>query len=398
MREPITIVGAGIVGLATAYQLLKAGARGVRVLEAEAAPATQQTGHNSGVIHSGLYYAPGSLKARYCVQGRDQMYRFCAEHAIPHERCGKLVVAVTEAQQPALQKLEERGRANGLADVQRLTLAQMREREPHVAGVAGLLVPDTGIVDFVAVAQKLAELIEARGGEIQYGARLTAVKSDGKASRLETTAGDVRATHWINCAGLYSDHVARLAGQTPRVRIIPFRGEYVRLKPAAEGLVRHLIYPVPDPRFPFLGVHFTRMATGGVEAGPNALLTFRRQWYEPGDPASCDFSVLRYGGFWRMALRYGAVGLEELWRARSLKSFVAALQQLVPDIQTEDVEPYGSGIRAQAVDRKGKLLDDFHVMEAPGQIHVLNAPSPAATACLSIGRHICDLALKRFSA
>lgn len=398
MRDPITIVGAGIVGIATAYQLLRAGARGVRVLEAETAPATQQTGHNSGVIHSGLYYAPGSLKARYCVQGRDQLYQFCAEHGIPHERCGKLVVAVSEAQQATLRKLEERGRANGLQGIQRLTPEQMREREPHVAGLGGLLVPDTGIVDFVAMANRLAECVTAQGGEIVFGARVESIRRDGPASILKTPVGDIRASHWINCAGLYSDRIARMAGQRPRVRIIPFRGEYVRLKPEAERLVRHLIYPVPDPRFPFLGVHFTRMATGGVEAGPNALLTFRRQWYEPGDPSERDFSMLRYGGFWRMAMRYGAVGMEELWRARSMKSFVSALQGLVPEIQVEDVEPYGSGIRAQAVDQKGHLLDDFHVMEAPGQIHVLNAPSPAATASLSIGQHLCNLAMNRFSA
>lgn len=392
----IAIVGGGIVGLSTAYALTKAGIKDLVVLEAERRVGRHQTGHNSGVIHSGLYYVPGSLKARHCVEGREAMYRFCQEQGVPHERCGKLVVATTPAQQDTLRLLERRGAANGLAGLRRMPPEEMREREPHVSGVEALLVPDTGIVDFVGVAEAYARLINENGADVRTSARVLDVHRDSAGLELETDRGSVRARHLINCAGLYSDRIARMAGCTPDVRIIPFRGQYMKLKDSAVSLVRHLIYPVPDPQFPFLGVHFTRMIDGGVEAGPNALLTLRRDWYVPGDKSDRDWSVLRYAGFWRMAGRYGRVGAAELWRARSTRAFVAALQELVPDIGEADMEPHGSGIRAQAVNRQGRLADDFSIVSASRQIHVLNAPSPAATASLSIGQAICDMARARF--
>jgi (S)-2-hydroxyglutarate dehydrogenase len=389
------IIGGGIVGLATAWALVESGRRKLLLLEGESRLAAHQTGHNSGVIHSGLYYAPGSFKARFCVEGRAALYRFCAEHGVAHERCGKLVVAVNAAQQPALRELERRGQANGLG-VQRVSPEAMREREPEVAGVEGLLVPDTGIVDFVGVCDALARLIQAKDGQVRLNARVQAIRSGPAEFVVRTGESELRTRHLINCAGLYSDHIARLAGLRPDVRIVPFRGEYVKIKEQAQGLVRHLIYPVPDPRFPFLGVHFTRMIQGGVEAGPNALLTFRRRWYGPGDPAEREWGVLRYGGFWRMLARYGRVGMQEMWRSRSRTAFVRGLQALVPALKQEDVEPHGSGVRAQAVNRQGRLVDDFHVLEAARQIHVLNAPSPAATAALRIGQYIAAQANNRF--
>ena len=395
-QHDIAIIGGGIVGLATALALTQQGRRKLIVLEGESRLAAHQTGHNSGVIHAGLYYKPGSLKARFCAEGRDALYRFCRDHSIPCEQCGKIVVAVNEAERTALLELERRGQANGLTGIRRMTLEEMREREPHVRGVEGLLVPDTGIVDFVAVAEAYAAWIREQGVEIRTEAAVQSVQADSGGFRLVTASGEVRARNLINCAGLYSDRIARLAGLQPDVRIIPFRGEYVKLASEAERLVRHLIYPVPDPQFPFLGVHFTRMIQGGVEAGPNAILTFRRNWYEAGDNDKRDFSVLRYGGFWRMARKYGRVGVQEMWRSRSRASFVRSLQRLVPAIREQDLIPHGSGIRAQAVGRDGSLIDDFHMLEANHQIHVLNAPSPAATASLSIGRAIAEKAVQRF--
>ncbi len=393
----IAVIGGGIVGLATAMALVRQGRRHVVVVERESRLASHQTGHNSGVIHAGLYYKPGSLKARLCVNGRDALYRFCAEQDVPHERCGKIVVAVTDSEVSALDELERRGRANGLADIRRVTSDEMKEREPHVRGVGGLFVPYTGIVDFTGVAEAYARVIREGGAEIRMRSAVRSIHAESTGFRLVTESGDILARHLVNCAGLYSDHVARLAGLQPAVRIIPFRGHYMKLKPEAERLVRHLIYPVPDPQFPFLGVHFTRIIGGGVEAGPNAVLTFRRNWYERGDDASRDYSIMRHGGFWRMARKYGRVGARELWRSRSKAAFVRALQRLVPDIRTEDVEPHGSGIRAQAVDRDGALIDDFRIIEADRQIHVLNAPSPAATASISIGHAIADKAAQQFA-
>ena len=395
MKHPVVIIGGGIVGLATALSLVRQRITNVCVLEAESRLAAHQTGHNSGVIHSGLYYRPGSMKARYCVEGREALYRFCAEQGVAHERCGKIVVAVSKDQLPALEMLEERSVANGLDGVRRLSLEEMREREPHVAGVAGLLVPQTGIVDFVGVAEAYARLIREAGGVIRTAAPVRAIRADRNGFVLQAGDEEQQASHIINCAGLDSDRIAQMAGLNPDVRIIPFRGQYVKLKPAAESLVRHLIYPVPDPQFPFLGVHFTRMVHGGVEAGPNAVLTFRRHWYQSGDKSRRDFRILGYPGFWRMAGRYARMGCAEMWRARSLSAFVHALQALVPDVRVSDVEPHGSGVRAQAVGRDGRLVDDFRILEGSRQIHVLNAPSPAATASLSIGNHVAQVAMAR---
>ncbi len=388
IKTDITIIGGGIVGLSTARALVEAGLRKVLVLEAEPRVAAHQTGHNSGGIHSGLYYKPGSLKARYCVAGREALYRFCLDYGIPHERCGKLVVATTESERAQLRMLEQRGQANGLIGIRRLDPVAMREREPEVAGVEGLLVPDTGIVDFKAVCATHCDWLTGRDVPVHTQAAVETITPVADGFVLQTAAGEVHTGHLINCAGLNADRIARMAGCRPAVRMVPFRGSYVKLRPAAEKRVAHLIYPVPDPRFPFLGVHFTRMIGGGVEAGPNAVLTFRRQWYAPGDDPRRDFSVLGYPGFWRMGLRYGSMAWAEWWRSRSRTRMVQALQRLVPAIQADDIEPHGSGIRAQAVSRDGRLVDDFQLIEAPRQLHVLNAPSPAATASLRIGEEI----------
>lgn len=385
------------MGLATAMTLARD--RGVRVvvLEAESGVARHQTGHNSGVIHSGLYYKPGSLKALNCTSGRDAMYRFCAEQGVKHEQCGKLVVATSEEELPALAELERRGNANGLAGIRRVGLQEMREIEPHVAGLAGLVVPQTGIVDFPGVCEAYVRLIGQAGGEVWTGARVENVRRDGTGLVLETVRGPVRARHLINCAGLQSDRVARLCGVDPGVQIIPFRGEYYELVPAAHRLVKHLIYPVPDPRFPFLGVHFTRMVKGGVEAGPNAVLAFRREGYHKLDFSLRDTAdLVTFPGFWRMAGKYWKMAAGEFHRSFSKAAFVEALQKLMPEIRADDLVPAGAGVRAQAVTPEGALVDDFRIVEAEHMIHVLNAPSPAATASLSIGASIAQMAGKSF--
>lgn len=389
MKVDVAVVGGGIVGLATARALaLERGWR-VVVLEAEDEVARHQTGHNSGVIHSGLYYQPGSLKAETCVAGRDALYRFCAEQGVAFERCGKLVVAVDEREVPALDELERRGRANGLAGVRRLGPEEIREREPQVAGVAGLEVPETGIVDYPAVARALAGELGRHGGEVTTGARVAGVRAVAGGLAVETAAGAVEARYLVNCAGLQCDRVARLCGVAPAVAIVPFRGEYYEVVPARRGLVRHLVYPVPDPRFPFLGVHFTRTVDGRLEAGPNAVLALRREGYRWRDVSLRDLAAMaRFPGFWRLGLRYGRTGAMEVRRSLSKRRFVAALSRLVPAITEDDVEAAGSGVRAQAVDRSGRLVDDFYLMAGERSLHVLNAPSPAATAALAIGAAI----------
>jgi L-2-hydroxyglutarate oxidase len=394
----VAIIGGGIVGLATAHALAAGPLGAPLVLEAEDRVAAHQTGHNSGVIHSGLYYRPGSLKARNCVEGRAAMVRFCAEHGIAHECCGKIVIATAASELPALDELARRAEANGLAGVRRIGPEEIREREPHATGIAGLLVPETGIVDFADVARTLARLVETAGGTIQTGARVVAVRRDGGALVVETTRGPVRCRHLVNCAGLHSDRVARLCGLATALRIVPFRGEYYELVAERRDLVRHLVYPVPDPRFPFLGVHFTRTIHGGVEAGPNAVLALRREGYSRTSFSARDTGeLLAFGGFWRMARRYGRDAVGELYRSLSTRAFVRALQRLVPDLRSADVRRAGSGVRAQAVEPGGALVDDFRIVEADRMIHVLNAPSPAATASLSIGRTIAALAAQRFA-
>jgi L-2-hydroxyglutarate oxidase len=391
----IAVIGGGIVGLATALALIERGERSVVVLEAEDRLATHQTGHNSGVIHSGLYYKPGSLKARLCVAGRDAMYRFCADHGIQVERCGKLVVATDDAETERLGELERRGLANGLTGLRRLSPIEVREREPHVTCVAALLVQDTGIVDYTQVSEAYARLIRDRGGRIETGARVRGARHRGRDVELDTARGPVTSRALVNCAGLQSDRIARACGVDPGVRIVPFRGEYATLASGREHLVRHLIYPVPDPRFPFLGVHFTRHIRGGIEAGPNAVLALARHGYTRTTVSPADVADwLAFPGFWRMAGRHWRMGLGEMRRAGSRRAFVAALRRMVPELRTEDVKPAGAGVRAQAVDRDGTLLDDFRIERAPGMVHVLNAPSPAATASLAIGREIAGLAME----
>lgn len=396
-KQDVIVIGGGIVGMATALQLVRSTRASVLVLETEGELAAHQTGHNSGVIHSGVYYKPGSLKAKNCTAGREELYAFLAEHGITHERCGKVVVATSAEEIPKLDELEQRSIANGLPGIKRLTAEALKEHEPHVTGVAGLLVPTTGIVDFKNVVIKYGELLRAGGGDFVLNCRVTGVKRPGGDIVLETTRGEYTAGHVITCCGLQCDRVARLCGYDPGVQIIPFRGEYYEIVPAKHHLVRNLIYPVPDPRFPFLGVHFTRMAKGGVEAGPNAVLSFKREGYTR---TSFDLhdteQMLGFPGFWKMAGKYWKMGLGEFHRSFSKAAFVKALQKLVPAIQEADLQPGGAGVRAQAVDRDGKLIDDFHLVQDDRFIHVLNAPSPAATASLAIGRSLADMAAKNF--
>lgn len=386
----VAVAGGGIVGCATALALTET-RPGLRLLLLDKEPqlAAHQTGHNSGVIHAGLYYRPGSLKARNCTAGREALYAFCAEHGIPHDNCGKVVAAVDEGELPALDELERRGRANGLDGIVRLDAAQVREREPHVAAVAGLFVPQTGIVDYTRVTEVMGELVRRRGGEIRLRTRLDAARAEAGGVRLATSAGEVRARVLVNCTGLHCDRVARRCGVEPGVRIVPFRGEYYLVRPERRDLVRHLIYPVPDPALPFLGVHFTRMIDGSLEAGPNAVLAFRREGYRWHDVSPADLAdTLAFPGFWRMAAKFWKVGAAEYRRSFSKRAFVGSLQRLVPEIGMEDVTRGGAGVRAQAVDRDGRLVDDFRIVAGGRMVHVLNAPSPAATASLSIGRAI----------
>ena len=392
----IAIIGGGIVGIATAAALAEDGTHAITVLEAENRLAAHQTGNNSGVIHSGLYYRPGSLKARTCREGRELLYRFCVEEGIAHERCGKIVVATYEAELPRLAELERRGHENGLQGLARLTPEEIREREPAAAGIAGLLVPETGIVDYIAVTEKLAARVRTQGGTIATSSRVFRVHRDAGRLRIETTSGVVSCRLLVNCAGLQSDRVARLCGSDPGLKIIPFRGEYYELAPERRRLVRNPIYPVPDPALPFLGVHFTRMVDGGVEAGPNAVLAFKREGYKKTSFSARDLAeTLAYPGFWRMARGFWKTGMGEYRRSFSKRAFVKALQRLLPELRMEDIRPGGAGVRAQAVDPSGKLVDDFRIVEGEGTIHVLNAPSPAATASLSIGRQIAGMARER---
>lgn len=393
----ITIIGGGIVGTATALSLLKIRPLNLLILEAESSLAAHQTGNNSGVIHSGLYYKPGSLKATNCKIGREMMYQFCEEHNLPVQRCGKIVVASNPKEITTLNMLEERGKANGLEGIKRISFSEIKEHEPHAFGIEGLFVPQTGIVDYVAVTNKYAELIKKSGGDIKTNSRLINVKSDGKDLILLTEQNEYRTKFVVNCAGLQSDRIAKLFGVDPKLQIVPFRGEYYKLKKEKEYLVKNLIYPVPDPQFPFLGVHFTRMINGGVEAGPNAVLALKREGYKKTDFSLRDVLEMKfYPGFWKMAAKYYKMGIEEYRRSFSKKLFVESLQKLIPEIQSDDIEPGGSGVRAQALEPNGNLVDDFRIVEAERMVHVLNAPSPAATASLSIGKTIAEKVINRF--
>ncbi len=392
----VAVIGGGIVGCATAMALARRGLS-VEVLEAEPRLASHQTGHNSGVIHSGIYYRPGSLKATLCAEGRRALYDFCEEHGIPHRRCGKLVVATTPEEAVRLDDLEARGRANGLSGLRRVGSDGMREFEPAVAGLSGLVVPDTGVVDFAAVTRAFAEEVRQAGGTVLPGARVLGVRVLEGGLAIRTTAGDRAARFAVNCAGLQCDRVARLFGVDAGVRIVPFLGQYWDLRPKAQGLVRGLIYPVPDPRFPFLGVHFTRGIREEVHAGPNAVLAWHREGYGAFAFNLRDaWDTLRWPGFWRMAWRFWPMGLTEVARSLSRRLFVAAMRRLVPAVGPGDVVPGVPGIRAQALARDGTLLDDFAIAPGPRSIHVLNAPSPAATASIAIGRHVADRAVRDF--
>jgi L-2-hydroxyglutarate oxidase LhgO len=394
----LAIVGGGIVGLGTALGLTEAYPRlRVTVLDKEPQLGTHQTGHNSGVIHSGIYYKPGSLKARLCVDGARGMKQFCDTHGIKWEGCGKVIVATDERELPRLQNIFERGQANGLAGLKMLSAEEVRAYEPNCRAVRAIHVPETGIVDYSQVIAKMAELLGQRGARIMTSAGVSAIRRQGGGLVLETARGAVEAKHLVNCAGLHSDRVAALMGVTPEVRIIPFRGEYYMLRPERRSIVRGLIYPVPDPEFPFLGVHFTRTIHGDVEAGPNAVLAFAREGYRLSTVKPADLlGTLGYAGFWHMARKYWRVGAFEMYRSASKGAFVRSLQKLVPDIAAADLERGGAGVRAQAVAADGSLVDDFRISVTAGAVHVVNAPSPGATASLAIGRHVAGVAAETF--
>ncbi len=390
-QADVTIIGGGIVGLATGYRLTERfpGTR-ILLLEKESGLAHHQTGRNSGVLHSGVYYKPGSLKARNCREGKLAMQEFCEREGVAYDVCGKVIVAVDESEFPALERIHERGQANGVR-CELISRERLHELEPHAAGLRALHVPEAGIVDYVGACERMAEHIRKGGGSIVLNARVTALRSSGSETLVESTAGEFSTKLVVNCTGLHSDRVARLSGQDPDAKIVPFRGEYFELKPEAEHLCKNLIYPVPDPSFPFLGVHFTRMALGGVECGPNAVLAFAREGYHKTDINVRDLAEsLTYPGFLRLAARYWKTGLGEMWRSISKGAFVKALQRLMPEIRAEHLKPAPSGVRAQALSRDGNLVDDFLILENERVVNVLNAPSPAATAALNIGRLIVD--------
>jgi L-2-hydroxyglutarate oxidase len=393
----VVVIGGGIVGLATAWKLQQS-RPGLKVglLEKEQALGKHQTGNNSGVLHSGLYYKPGSAKAQLAVGGLQQMLAFCREYKIPHDQCGKIVVATSPEEVPRLEALWERGTANGLQGLRKLSPAEMKEIEPHAAGIAAIHVPQEGIVDYPAVTRKLGELIVALGGTVQLGACVHGVVSENGVWRIQTSAGDVHARFLVTCGGLHSDRLAKMAGSKPSARIVPFRGEYYKIRPDRQFLVRNLIYPVPDPTFPFLGVHFTRLIHGGIEAGPNAVLALSREgyhWSQISLRDSCD--ALFFPGLWRFLCAYPSMCGYEIRRSLSRTEFARSLQKLVPEIRKSDLETGGAGVRAQAMMPDGRLVEDFHFEEGERMLHVLNAPSPAATASLAIGDRICQKVLGR---
>jgi L-2-hydroxyglutarate oxidase LhgO len=393
----LAVVGGGIVGLATAMALSKRFPnRTLGVLEKEGGVARHQTGHNSGVIHAGIYYRPGSYKARLCVEGVRLMKDFCRTNAVEYEECGKVILATSEEECAPLEELYRRGTANGVLGLRILQPDELRELEPHAVAVRALHSPHTAIVDFKRVAKAMADRLADAGAEVLTGAAVQSVKRADGLLHLETSRGVMRTRYAINCAGLYADEVARCMGASPDVRIIPFRGEYYTLR-SGQALVRALIYPVPDPRFPFLGVHFTKRISGEIEAGPNAVLAFAREGYRLRDVQLRELAdTLTFAGFWRMGAKYWRMGFEEFHRSLSKRAFWNGLRRLVPDISEDDLIPGGSGVRAQAVNPDGSLVDDFSIVESPNAIHVLNAPSPGATASLAIGNHIADLAANSF--
>ncbi len=394
----VAIVGGGIIGLSTAMQLLERSPDlGVAVIEKEEQLAQHQTGHNSGVIHSGIYYRPGSWKARFCVGGKDRLIRFCDENEIEYDPCGKVIVATHESELGRLQDLYERGVANGVPDLEIVEPERLAEIEPHTKGVRALWAPHTGIVDYVRVANAYAGKFQSAGGDIFTGAAVQQASQTAGGTALETERGALQARHVINCGGLYADKLARMMGEETDVRIIPFRGEYYKLAESSHDLVKGLIYPVPDPRFPFLGVHYTRNIHGYVEAGPNAVLAWAREGYRKGNISLGETAgSLKFPGFWKMTAKHWRTGMKEMHRSYSKSVFVGDLQKLIPEIQSSDLEPGGSGVRAQAVSSSGAILDDFHILRGQKALHVLNAPSPGATSSLAIGEYLSDMAVEDF--
>jgi len=399
MIYDIIVVGGGIVGLATAYQLLnQKSSLKILILEKESSIARHQTGNNSGVIHSGIYYKPGSLKARNCREGYEQLIRFCNEENINYELCGKLIVATDEKELPSLDNLYQRGIQNGLVEIKKLSSDELKEYEPYVNGIAGIFVPYTGIIDFKEVSKALLKKIQEKNGEVKFNEEVIDIKEKENSIDIITKNNSYQTKFLVTCAGLYSDRLARLTNKNLPLRIVPFRGEYFKIKDEKKYLVRNLIYPVPDPNFPFLGVHFTRMIDGKVEAGPNAVLAFKREGYTKFDLNVKDvYETFSWKGFRTVMKKYWKVGLGEFYRSFSKKAFTNALKKLIPEIEEEDLIPGGAGVRAQACDDKGNLIDDFYFVENKKIIHVCNAPSPAATASLSIGKYISKRILENYS-
>ena len=397
-KTSIAVIGGGIVGLATAHQIsIQHPECELVVIEKEASVGAHQTGHNSGVLHSGIYYKPGSLKAENCRNGKVAMEAFCREQEIPFEICGKVIVAVDESEIPSLQKIYERGQQNGV-QCELISERRLNELEPHVAGVKAIHVPEAGIVDYKKVCQRLAELLESKGHQIKLNHRVKKITQPSSQSVVITSAGEIKADMVVNCGGLHCDRISRMGGAKPPARIVPFRGEYFELKPEKYHLCKNLIYPVPDPKFPFLGVHFTRMIDGTVECGPNAVLAFAREGYRKTSFNPRDLlGSLTYPGFIRMALKHWKMGSQEMWRSLSKKAFVKALRRLMPEIESGDLLPAPSGVRAQAILRNGSLVDDFLITETDQMVNILNAPSPAATASLNIGKLIAEKIANRLN-
>lgn len=395
-RFDVIIVGAGIVGLATALQLLEKNPKlKLCILEKENEIAQHQTGHNSGVIHSGIYYKPGSLKAENCKRGYDMLIDFARKHDIPFDLCGKIIVATKPEELPALENIFKRGLGNELQGIKKLTPEEVKSYEPHVNAVAGVFVPQTGIIDYKQVSKQYLSLIESSGGEIKTGEKVVSIQEKTDEIIVNTTNFNLTTKQLVNCSGLYADKIAQMTGQAYDMSIIPFRGEYFFIKPEKHYLINNLVYPVPNPEFPFLGVHFTRMIQGGLEAGPNAVLAFKREGYKKTDFDRKEFmDILKFPGFYKIIFKYWKEGLEEIYRSMSKSAFTQALQNLVPEINEDDLIPGGAGVRAQACSSAGNLIDDFLILEKPGIINVCNAPSPAATASLSIGKTIAEMVLK----